>query len=1106
MLAMLVVAIAVGVYFYSRMDEEIRIFAEQMLSEKFPQLNVSVGGARLVTDRGIAIYDLSISETSATGRQENLLVMDEVLIVCNLRIANLAQGIPKIKRIVAKRPQLWITREADGRLNIDSLWPLPKCGNQQPPIEIRAAQAAISDRSQPTLEPLVLRDINLAITRPPRPASQELPAPADVGRTVKPVAEPDPGSGRPMVVAGTFSGTHLNGVKLQAKFDLCRQQFSASGVIEQLELTEQLQPWLAWLQERQFSNPSAQDPPARLPQILGIVDGQFQLEYHQAAETPLRFAVSAQLSHGHVTDTRLPRPLTDLSASLQCTNNMLQLSEVHARCGSASVAAAITRKGWHHDAPLALALRVQQLPLDELLRNALPPLLQKQWQKYQPTGQVDAQIQVAFDGSQWFPRATITGRQLAFESDKFHYRLKDGSGTLKLVPQQEENPARLDLDLTGQGGGQSIRIVGQIFTPGPGAAGWVELSGRGLKIETGMIDALPAKARQVITSMHPTGKIDFRWRIDRNRAGQLKPRTTLQLVLADVDLQYEKFSYPLRHIRGLIKAENNNWHFLDLESGGSRQVRCQGSLLPVTTRNAARTSNGPRTRNAVPARHAKPPEYELNLQFSAQQIPLDEDLRKAVPPSVQKAWADLRPRGRTDITAHVHHLPGYARPNIRVTIRPRPESASVRPTFFPYLIEGLAGAITYHEGQLLLSQMRGHHGNTTIRTNGDGTFHPQGDWQFQLVGLSADRVTASRDLILAMPPGLRKVIDQLHPNGDFNLHNGVFRFARGISPLAPVQSHWDFQLAAHQTDLQLGIDLTNVYGSVHLYGSSDGRHTQCAGDLEIDTASFLDVQFTDIRGPLWVDESACLLGRDACLRQQKTPHRLTAKLYDGQLVADARVAFDGRPSYSMEASLTTANLTRMITERFGGQREFGGTLSAVLSLQGSGRSEHTLSGKGEVQIRNANIYELPLLVSLLKVLRSRTPDSTAFNQSDMKFRLQGRHIYLDQIDFLGDAVSLYGKGYTNFDQQLKLIFYGTLGRNDYRIPLIKKFVARTNENIMQMYVDGTLAEPHVQTQAFPGINKLLQQIQMDLDAPPAITQSQPIAQRKQDGMPFGHRR
>jgi hypothetical protein len=100
----------------------------------------------------------------------------------------------------------------------------------------------------------------------------------------------------------------------------------------------------------------------------------------------------------------------------------------------------------------------------------------------------------------------------------------------------------------------------------------------------------------------------------------------------------------------------------------------------------------------------------------------------------------------------------------------------------------------------------------------------------------------------------------------------------------------------------------------------------------------------------------------------------------------------------------------------------------------------------------------------------------------MKFRIQGRHIYLDQLDFLGDAVSLYGKGYTNFDQQLNLAFYGVVGRNEIRVPLLKDFVSQVGQSTMQMYVDGTLANPQIHTQAFPMVNQLIQQIQTDLDA------------------------
>ena len=153
-----------------------------------------------------------------------------------------------------------------------------------------------------------------------------------------------------------------------------------------------------------------------------------------------------------------------------------------------------------------------------------------------------------------------------------------------------------------------------------------------------------------------------------------------------------------------------------------------------------------------------------------------------------------------------------------------------------------------------------------------------------------------------------------------------------------------------------------------------------------------------------------------------------------------------------------------------------------LNLRGSGRSRSSLVGDGDVQITEANIYELPLLVGLLKVLRNSSPDSTAFNQSEMKFRIDGPHIYVDQLDFLGDAVSLYGQGTTNFDQELNLVFHGVVGRNDSRIPFVKTFMDRAGQSIMKMYVDGTMKNPQIHTQPLPGINQLIQQIQEDLDA------------------------
>jgi hypothetical protein len=112
-------------------------------------------------------------------------------------------------------------------------------------------------------------------------------------------------------------------------------------------------------------------------------------------------------------------------------------------------------------------------------------------------------------------------------------------------------------------------------------------------------------------------------------------------------------------------------------------------------------------------------------------------------------------------------------------------------------------------------------------------------------------------------------------------------------------------------------------------------------------------------------------------------------------------------------------------------------------------------------------------------------------------------MYLDQLDFLGDAVSLYGQGTMDFNQELKLLFHGVVGRNDSPIPFVKNLVNRAGEQFMQMYVDGTISNPQVHTQALPGINQLIQQIQTELDTTtPAPTPEVRQAERTQPMFPL----
>ena len=619
---------------------------------------------------------------------------------------------------------------------------------------------------------------------------------------------------------------------------------------------------------------------------------------------------------------------------------------------------------------------------------------------------------------------------------------------------------RLDIDLTAVAGGKPVRITGFVNNPGPASTGAVEIRGEALLLEQPMIDAIQnPKAREVINSLHASGRMNVYIRAERNEPFTGFTRQ-LRIEVIDGALNYEHFPYPLSGITGVATAVNDDWKFIDFVSSGSKVVRCGGSLIE------------------------RPAGHELQLQFNGQKIPFDLDLQRALPESIRMAWEQLRPRGNAGFSALVQRPPGVDKPNISVTVMPDPETASVRPVFFDYQFENLSGEVSYRDGTVVLRRLRAEHGPTEFRTQGLCEFRPDGSWEVRLDGVTADRVLPRRGLESAIPPTLRKTIEMLQPQGTFSLHDGVLSFSKAAGPAAPVLSRWDISIGCLQAQISAGIDISNCHGSVRLQGESNPARAYTNGELSLETATVQDVQLTDVTGPFFADESGVWLGRSAAY-PGRTATPIRAVTYGGAVDLSGHVSLDGIPYYECGIDCRGIDLERLIIERFAGQRRYPGKMDGHVTLRGSGASMTTLTGEGNLHVHDANIYELPLLVSLLKVLRNKSPDTTAFNQSIVQFRMQGQHIYLDKLYFLGDAVSLYGSGYTNLDQELKLEFSGSIGRNDQRIPFWRNVMGRASQGMLRMYVDGTVSNPQVSTQAFPGFLEMIEQIQNDFEVPAA---------------------
>jgi hypothetical protein len=421
---------------------------------------------------------------------------------------------------------------------------------------------------------------------------------------------------------------------------------------------------------------------------------------------------------------------------------------------------------------------------------------------------------------------------------------------------------------------------------------------------------------------------------------------------------------------------------------------------------------------------------------------------------------------------------------------PRRENASIQSVHFPYRLEKLQGLLDYRDGRVSIKRFRGEHGNVVVAADAEGAVLPEGGWQFRLDGLVVDRLRFDRELVQALPAFLKKTVGELNPGGPLYLRGGpgAVILQRGPNPADPMTSRWDLVVDFQQGSLEVGPKLENLHGAVRLTGDHDGEQFRCRGELDVDSGSYKDLQFTQVKGPVWIDNQRVLLGawvdRPAAGQPEanpadRQPRSLSAELFGGKVLADGWIALGPSPRYSVYATLRDADMARCATDLLPGHQELRGKVLAELDLRGTGRSLNALTGRGAVRLHDAAVYELPLMISLLKILSIRRPDRTAFISSDVDFHVEHSRLYFDRLNLNGDAISLLGTGEMDFQGNVNLVFHSLVGRGDLGVPLVRDLLGGASQQFMQIRVGGTLQNPDTRREPFPGVNQALQQLQAD---------------------------
>lgn len=1026
----LAAGVGAGVYLYHRFDEELRREIERLLREHYQQLAVSIRAARFVPGEGITIHDLVILEPGASGPQAELIHLEEIFLACPVELLELVHGLPDFRRVTVHGMTLRATRRPDATWSTARLLPLPLWTSEFPGITVENGTLEIFDPLRNPSSTLTLSNLQLALT-PPAQLSSDV------------ACWPRPPQTDEYFLRGTMLADYVRRIEIEGIWEYHNRHWNVRGRVEGFELCPEFAASLPSIAETHVQ---------AIEGLRAQTSLTYSMDYQAERQPRVQFAVEAELSRGRLDHSQLPYPLNDLRAKVHLDNAGARIDELTARNGQSTLSAHCHRPGYAPDSPLTLHVRAQRILLDDRLMNLehLPQDWRTEWDRYLPSGELDAELALIYDGQTWQAEA-ISAQLLnvSFTHARFPYRLEHGRGAVTFRDQNWE------VGLKAYAGAEEVRLDGQWSTAEPGGAGWFRVQSDHIPLDEKLFSALTAETGRIVRSLRPRGTLGVQAQFEQS-AGQ-QPTWHVLVGLNRCAISYEGFPYPLDNVRGAIEARNESWTIGPLSgTNDTGHVTCQGTF------DAAAEA--------------------LALHFEGTHVPLEDELRDAHrDPRIRRLWDDLHPSGTVHVDCHASFQRGQSAPDLTVRLEPDPGQVSVQPRNFPYRVERLGGQMTYRDGSVELKRLSGWQGQTRlVQANGRCQFAPEGGWQLELRDLAIDRLELNRELVSRLPARLRDTLTPLDPNARVNVRGQVQLAAdRGVQ--APVTSAWRLDLDIHEGTLSSVTRLENMYGGLSLDGRYDGQKFHCGGELALDSLTCRGLQFTGIRGPLWIDSRRVLLGSVAAQAQGGTSRRrpITADVSGGKLYGDFGITLSSPPSYRVDARLVEADLSRTAREWLQGRQDLQGKLLAEVHLAGSDRGAHTLSGQGNLQLRQADVYQLPTMIRLLSVLSVKPPEKTAFTESDINFHIDAGHIYFDTIEFKGHAVSLRGRGEMNLETELALNFYAVVGREQLNLPLVGGVLRGASQQIMQIRVHGKLADPLIEREALPGVKRSLEQLGLD---------------------------
>jgi hypothetical protein len=915
-----------------------------------------------------------------------------------------------IRKVELNRPRLRIIRGLDGHWNLQGLTGARGPGSVLPTIVINHGTVLLDDQ----------------LARPGQPPAELV----DVNLTVL------NGPAHTVNIQGSARSDLVGPLQVQARWQWERHEVTLTLKAPQMPIG----PTLVQCLSRYF--PEIGEHAQRLEGVAGL---EAAVSYRPDSAQPWSHDLRWHLRQGKLHHPLLPVALEDLEAEVRCVDGQVALERLTARAGQARVS--LTRAAVHRGTAgmdFEAAGRIEHLHVTEAVWNGLPACIGRYHELFHPAGPANISFEVAHRGGRWarvHTRIVADGMTATFQG--FPYELDRIRGPVDVSwPEQ-----LVQVDLTGYSGTRPVTVRGDWKGVGPMAAVRLDVRGRDIPLDRKLLEALRPPYREVVRRFHLTGLGDFDVAI-RHVPGQACFANRYLVRVKQGTLKWDEFRYPLKDVRGTLDLLPDHWEFRDFQGVRNQgEFRASGRSYPAPPGHAAE-------------------DCRIAVVIQGSNVGLDKDLKEALDafPCMARAWETFKPAGRMNFTTRIDQMPRQPQDlDVDVDVR----GCAIDPTFFPYALTELSGNFHYGKNRLQMADVRARHGGTRVYVpRGEVALYASGGLFADLPELRADPVFPNQDFLKALPAALKTLCESLELRAEdaLDLKTRLVVSLPG-EPGSKPDIYWNGVLGLHDASVSVGVPVEHVTGRVGCVGRYNGY--QLLGvdsNVMLSRATLYGLPFHDLHAKLDIFEDA----PDVVVLALKAP------LFEGQISGPGRIELNSTLRYELDLTASEVKLDALGRHEFGADSQLSGLVGGRLHLTGKGTGLASLEGNGSLDMPRGHLYNLPLLLDLLKFLGLRWPDKTAFDQAHAAFSIHGDRLSFSHLELYGNAISLHGQGDMKLDgQEVRLDFIPVWGRIEQVLPAAwQPIPSAIGKNLLKIEMRGKVGaskDLHFHKKPVPGL-------------------------------------